>query len=206
MRLTGATLGKPARGLGGFFALSLEIMVQLVRPPFAWREFILQSWFVARVSIFPGMLLAITLNAFVVFLLNILLLDIGAADIAGAGAGLGAVTRRVPMRGTRSWQGSRAPRRSTSILLARHVHCRRPKSTSHLAAAELRRHSDKTSVRNKGSSTLRRERHETGGVEFGDQGARLITGQQRRRPGSTSGPFTSKRKGATIYTSNRSTN
>ena len=96
MGLTGATLGKPARGLGGFFALSLDIMVQLVRPPFAWREFILQSWFVARVSIFPGMLLAITLNAFVVFLLNVLLLDIGAADIAGAGAGLAAVTQAGP--------------------------------------------------------------------------------------------------------------
>lgn len=96
MGLTGATLGKPARGLGDFFALSLDIMVQLVRPPFAWREFLLQSWFVARVSIVPAILLATALNAFVVFLLNVLLLEIGAADIAGAGAGLAAVNQAGP--------------------------------------------------------------------------------------------------------------
>jgi phospholipid/cholesterol/gamma-HCH transport system permease protein len=94
--IAAATIGKPARGLGEFFALSLEIMVQLVRPPFAWREFLLQSWFVARVSIVPAILLAITLNAFILFLLNILLLDIGAADIAGAGAGLAAITQACP--------------------------------------------------------------------------------------------------------------
>ena len=96
MGLTAAKIGAPARGLGGFFALSLDIMVELVRPPFAWREFIIQSWFVARVSIIPGLLLAITLNAFVVFLLNVLLLEIGAADIAGGGAGLAAVTQAGP--------------------------------------------------------------------------------------------------------------
>jgi phospholipid/cholesterol/gamma-HCH transport system permease protein len=94
--IAAATIGKPARGLGEFFALSLEIMVQLVRPPFAWREFLLQSWFVARVSIVPAILLAIALNAFIVFLLNVLLLEIGAADIAGAGAGLAAVTQACP--------------------------------------------------------------------------------------------------------------
>jgi phospholipid/cholesterol/gamma-HCH transport system permease protein len=32
-----ASAGKPLREVGGFFALSLDIAVQMVRPPFAWR-------------------------------------------------------------------------------------------------------------------------------------------------------------------------
>jgi phospholipid/cholesterol/gamma-HCH transport system permease protein len=92
MGLTGATLGKPARGLGGFFALSLEIMVQLVRPPFAWRELMLQSWLVARVSILPTLLLTIPFTVPVLFTLNIRLIEFGAADFSGTGVATTSVT------------------------------------------------------------------------------------------------------------------
>ena len=39
-RLKPEVYTKPLREVGSFFALSLDIMVQMVRPPFAWREFI----------------------------------------------------------------------------------------------------------------------------------------------------------------------
>ncbi|MDT5241085.1 MAG: phospholipid/cholesterol/gamma-HCH transport system permease protein, partial [Mycobacterium sp.] len=41
---------KPFRGLGGFFAMALDTFVCMFRRPFAWREYLLQTWFVARVS------------------------------------------------------------------------------------------------------------------------------------------------------------
>ena len=44
---------KPVRSFGGFFAMSLDTLVAMFKPPFAWREFFLQTWFVARVSMVP---------------------------------------------------------------------------------------------------------------------------------------------------------
>lgn len=45
---------KPLRGVGEFFAMSLDTFVQMFKPPFAWREYVFQSWFVARVSVLPA--------------------------------------------------------------------------------------------------------------------------------------------------------
>jgi phospholipid/cholesterol/gamma-HCH transport system permease protein len=82
---------KPLREVGSFFALSLDILVQMVRPPFAWREFINQAWFVARVSISPAIFLAIPFSSLPIFILNVLLVEIGAADASGTGAALASV-------------------------------------------------------------------------------------------------------------------
>lgn len=89
-------LAKPLKEIGGFFALSLDCFVQFTRPPFAWREFIHQSWFVARVSLVPALLLGGVFNAFVIFILDVLLFEIGAADASGAGAGLAVVAQIEP--------------------------------------------------------------------------------------------------------------
>lgn len=91
------SLAKPIREVGGFFAMSLDTMVQFVHPPFAWREFIHQSWFVARVSLAPAVMLVIPFNVLVVFILNIVLLEIGAGDAAGAGAALGVIVNDGPI-------------------------------------------------------------------------------------------------------------
>ena len=65
--------------------------------PFQTREFIDQSWFVARVSLIPTVLVAIPFTVLVSFTLNILLRELGAADLSGAGAAFGAVTQVGPM-------------------------------------------------------------------------------------------------------------
>nr|WP_237394380.1 ABC transporter permease [Mycobacterium paraintracellulare] len=85
------TGAKPLRELGAFFALSLDAFVQMVQPPFAWREFIHQAWFVARVSIFPAILLSIPYSVLPIFIINVLLVEIGAADASGTGAALASV-------------------------------------------------------------------------------------------------------------------
>ncbi len=77
--------------------MTLDTFVAMPQPPFAFREFILQTWFVARVSLLPTMLLAIPFTTLVVFMLNILLGEIGASDASGAGAALGTVNQIGPM-------------------------------------------------------------------------------------------------------------
>jgi len=42
------TIAKPMRAVGGFFALALDTLVEMFKPPFAFREFLLQTWFIAR--------------------------------------------------------------------------------------------------------------------------------------------------------------
>ncbi len=90
-------LTKPVREVGAFYALTLDTVVQMVRPPFAWREFVHQAWFVARVSIVPTILIAIPWSAFIIFILNILLVEIGAADVSGAAASLAVVVYIGPL-------------------------------------------------------------------------------------------------------------
>jgi phospholipid/cholesterol/gamma-HCH transport system permease protein len=83
--------GTPLREVGSYFALSVDIMKQTLRLPFAWREFVLQAWFVARVSIVPTILLSVPFNALSIFIINVLLVEIGAADASGSGAALASV-------------------------------------------------------------------------------------------------------------------
>lgn len=92
-----APAGKPLREIGSFFALSLDVVAQMFRPPFAWREFVHQAWFVARVSAAPAVFLAIPFNALAVFIINVLLVEIGAADASGTGSALAAVVYLGPI-------------------------------------------------------------------------------------------------------------
>jgi phospholipid/cholesterol/gamma-HCH transport system permease protein len=95
--VTSPAFSKPLVAVGDFFALAADTFVAMVRPPFAWREFVVQSWFVARVSIVPTLLLSIPFTVLTVFILNILLAEIGAADLSGTGTALGAVTQIGPV-------------------------------------------------------------------------------------------------------------
>lgn len=88
---------KPMRAVGGFFAMALDTVVLMFRPPFALREFLLQTWFVARVSIMPTLSLSIPFTVLTTFTLNILLIEFGAGDLSGSGAALGAVTQIGPV-------------------------------------------------------------------------------------------------------------
>ena len=69
---------KPVRAMGGFFAMSLDTFVQMFKPPFAWKEYILQSWFVARVSVLPALMLTMPYSVLLVFTFNVLLTEFGA--------------------------------------------------------------------------------------------------------------------------------
>ncbi len=90
-------VAKPVHAVGDFFAMALDTFVAMPRRPFAWREFVEQTWFVARVSLVPTMLLSIPFTTLVVFMINILLLEIGAADGSGTAASVAAVNQIGPI-------------------------------------------------------------------------------------------------------------
>ncbi|MGV0715705.1 ABC transporter permease [Mycolicibacterium sp. XJ662] len=92
-----ATAAKPLRGLGEFFGMALDTSVALLRWPFPWREFVIQAWFVARVSLAPTVLLSIPFSVMLVFTFNILFAEFGAADLSGTGAAKGTVTQVGPI-------------------------------------------------------------------------------------------------------------
>ena len=87
---------KPLSVIGGLYAMTLDMFVAMVKPPFQWREFLLQTWFVARVSMVPALTLSIPLVVLTSFTFNTLLGEFGAADFSGTGAALGAVNQIGP--------------------------------------------------------------------------------------------------------------
>lgn len=91
------TASRPAVALGAFFALAWEVLALMPRRPFAAREFFLQAWFVARVSLLPTLMLAMPYTVLVVFTFNILLLEFGAADFCGTTAAFATVTQVGPI-------------------------------------------------------------------------------------------------------------
>jgi len=87
------TRGAP-RVIGSFYATALETVRLMFKRPMQFREFVVQAWFIASVSLVPTLLMAIPLCVMVVFQINVLLNEIGAIDLAGAGAGV-AVIREI---------------------------------------------------------------------------------------------------------------
>ena len=83
--------------VGGFVRMTVLTTKATFKSPFQWREFILQSWFLMRVAFLPTVAVSIPLTVLLIFTLNILLTEFGAADISGAGAALGTVTQVGPI-------------------------------------------------------------------------------------------------------------
>ncbi|KAA8970190.1 ABC transporter permease [Mycobacterium sp.] len=86
-----------AEAVGGFYRMCVLAGKALIKPRFQWRETILQGWFITSVSLLPTLAVSIPLTVLIVFTLNLLLAEFGAADISGAGAALGVVTQLGPM-------------------------------------------------------------------------------------------------------------
>ncbi len=81
-------LVKSIRGIGEFYAMALDTLVLMVKPPFEWRELVLQFWFITRVSLVPAVLMAVPFTVLAAFTFNVLLTDFGAVDYAGAATGI----------------------------------------------------------------------------------------------------------------------
>lgn len=93
----GSAWARPARAVGDFVVLSGETFAAMFSRPLAWRELLDQIWFVARVSIVPTVMLSMPYTVLIVFTLNVVLLEVGAGDLSGAGAALASVTQVGPV-------------------------------------------------------------------------------------------------------------
>lgn len=89
-------LQSPLQSVGGFSRMTVLTAKAFARP-FEWKEFVLQCWFLLRVTFLPTLAVAIPMTVLIIFNLNLLLQEIGAADVSGAGAALGAVTQLGPL-------------------------------------------------------------------------------------------------------------
>ena len=90
-------LETPLTLIGGFFRMCVLTGKALFRWPFQWQEFILQCWFIMKVAFLPTIFVSIPLTVLLIFTLNVLLAQFGAADLSGAGAAIGAVTQLGPL-------------------------------------------------------------------------------------------------------------
>ena len=90
-------VSKPVRAAGGFFAMSLDVLVGIFTKPLAWQEYLSMTWFVARVSFLPAILMCIPYSVISNFCFNILLNEFGAADYSGAGAAFFTLTQIAPI-------------------------------------------------------------------------------------------------------------
>lgn len=97
VRISDRYVHPPLSAVGGFFEMCVATFRATFKTPFHWREFFLMAWFVVRVSLVPTLLVSVPFTVLVVFTLNILLVEFGAADLSGAGAALGAVTQIGPL-------------------------------------------------------------------------------------------------------------
>lgn len=77
---------RPVRSIGYFIGMCLDVFIGIFTTRLAWQEYLAQSWFVARVSLLPAVLMIIPYAVINTFIFNILLSEFGAADFSGAGA------------------------------------------------------------------------------------------------------------------------
>ena len=81
---------RPAmEAVGGFVRMCVLTVKALFRRPFQWREFILQSWFLFKVSFLPTLAVSIPLTVLLIFTLNILLDGVRRRRHLGRGRGPG---------------------------------------------------------------------------------------------------------------------
>lgn len=80
--------------IGDFYWFAGKVFKQMFTRRFNFREFVSQAWFITTVSFAPALLVAIPFCVVIIFQVNQVLIQIGAVDLAGAGAAV-AVVREI---------------------------------------------------------------------------------------------------------------
>jgi len=90
-----------ARGLvvetGNMFAITLEAFRVMWKPPYPWREFIRQSWFIVSVAMIPAVLVSIAFGATIALQVGNVARQLGAESQTGAAMVLAVVREAAPI-------------------------------------------------------------------------------------------------------------
>lgn len=95
--MTAEVWTRPLAAAGGLFGMFADVARATVRPPFAWREYVEQVWFVARVTILPTALVAIPFGAVIALQLGSLTRQLGAQSYTGAASALAIIREASPI-------------------------------------------------------------------------------------------------------------
>ncbi|HJQ06369.1 MAG TPA: ABC transporter permease [Nocardioides sp.] len=90
----GTMIFKTFSTFGDFFGFVGKTFTTMFTTKLRFQEFISQAWFITTVSMVPGLLVSIPFCVVIIFQVNQLLIQIGAVDLAGAGAAV-AVVREI---------------------------------------------------------------------------------------------------------------
>ncbi|AWB93425.1 MlaE family ABC transporter permease [Aeromicrobium chenweiae] len=92
-----AVLTGPARVAGNLFAFALDVLVALFRRPFQLKEFLVQAWFIVKVTIIPTAFVAIPFGAVIALQTGGLIKQFGAQSFTGSAAVLAVVQQAAPI-------------------------------------------------------------------------------------------------------------
>ena len=87
----------PARVSGNLFAFALDVLVALFRRPFQLKEFLVQAWFIVKVTIVPTAFVAIPFGAVIALQTGGLIKQFGAQSFTGSAAVLAVVQQAGPI-------------------------------------------------------------------------------------------------------------
>ncbi|KAA0020203.1 MlaE family ABC transporter permease [Antrihabitans cavernicola] len=101
MAVTRASVTRPVTGAftqaGNIVELLIDVIAKTFRPPFQFREFITQAWFIASVTILPTALVAIPFGAVVSLQTGSLISQLGAESFTGAASVLAVIQQGSPL-------------------------------------------------------------------------------------------------------------
>jgi len=95
--VTAAVVTGPARVAGNLFAFMLDVLVALFRRPFQLKEFLLQAWFIVKVTIVPTAFVSIPFGAVIALQVGGLIKQFGAQSFTGSAAVLAVVREAGPI-------------------------------------------------------------------------------------------------------------
>src|ERR671914_11641 len=82
---------------GNMFAITLEAFRIMWRPPYPWRDFVRQSWFIASVTMVPAVLVSIAFGATIALQVGNVARQLGAESQTGAAMVLAVVREAAPI-------------------------------------------------------------------------------------------------------------
>ena len=95
--MSAANIAAPARAAGGLFAFMLDVVLALFRPPFQLKEFLIQAWFIVKVTIIPTAFVSIPFGAVIALQVGGLIKQFGAQSFTGSAAVLAVVREAGPI-------------------------------------------------------------------------------------------------------------